>query len=312
MTDYDDNPWNALRTPQVRDLAWACFSRPLIRCDALPASEQAVLNCPLTLTHERMEWLHHIDRNPLPLLDHLARGKGRRIGIYFERLWHYFLQQDPAVELIAHNLPVRSEGRTLGEFDCIYFCHQRGRHIHLELAVKFYLQAPDRNGAQWRDWLGPSSNDRLDLKLQHLLQHQLHLGEQEESTSVLRELGIEQLQREMEVKGRLFSSDAPPPVAPDGHAQGAYWHRYFRAQEAGRVLGNGKLSFRILSHEEWLAPQSFTPFACARGCDALFQDIQSRLAELGRPQLVALMDPQGQEQDRFFVVPDNWPLSGDA
>lgn len=312
MAAYDDNPWNTLRTPQVRDLAWACFSRPLVQCDALPDSEQSVANCPLVLTPERVEWLHHTDRNPLPLLDHLARGKGRRIGIYFERLWHYFLQQDPAVELIAHNLPVRSDGRTLGEFDCIYYCHQRARHLHLELAVKFFLQAPNRDGAQWRDWLGPNSKDRLDLKLQHLLQHQLQLGKQAESVPVLKALGVDELQQEMEVKGRLFSSAGPSPVAPQGHSPGPYWHRYFRQGEASQILTNETLSFRLLSQEEWLAPQSFTAFACSRGCNALYLDIQSRLAELGRPQLVALMDAQGQEQDRFFVVPDNWPLTQDT
>ena len=126
-------------TREVRDLAWACFSPPLLLSPGLAQPEEAVSNCGLGLTDARRSWLERLDRDARPLLEHLARRRGSRLGIYFEQLWHFFLTEDPAVDLVAHNLPVRADGRTIGEFDCLYYCRERRRHVHLELAVKYYL-----------------------------------------------------------------------------------------------------------------------------------------------------------------------------
>ena len=113
------------RTPAVRDLAWACFSPPLLHNDQLLADPGGLTNCYLELTPQRRDWLAALDRDPSALLEHLAVNAPRRLGLYFERLWHFFLQADPAVELLAHNLPVRDGGVTLGEFDCLYYCRRR-------------------------------------------------------------------------------------------------------------------------------------------------------------------------------------------
>ena len=129
------------RTPAVRDLAWACFSEPLFLCKGLPPGAGPLQNCTLQLTPERAQWLERLDREPAALLAQVEETRKGRLGLYFEHLWHFFLRQDPAVDLLAHNLPVRHGTRTLGEFDCLYYCHQRQQYIHLELAVKFYLQA---------------------------------------------------------------------------------------------------------------------------------------------------------------------------
>jgi len=156
-----------LKQPAVRDLAWTCFNPGLMN---LPDSMS-----PPALDSRRRQWLAKLDHDPEALLDCLAGQRSPRLGLYFERLWYFFLSEDPGFDLLAHNLPVREGGRTLGEFDLIYFCHARQRAVHLELALKFYLGYGNYadNTSPTRAWLGHNSKDRLYLKLERLQGHQV-------------------------------------------------------------------------------------------------------------------------------------------
>ena len=195
-------------TQAVRDLAWTCFSPELLHSRQLAADGQNIADCGLTLTPARARWLAALDGDPRVLLEFLAKKPVKRLGIYSEQLWHFFLEQDPDVTLVAHNLAVRDQGRTLGEFDVIYWCHHRRCHIHLELAVKFYLgwrqHTRHEVASQWREWLGPSSSDRLDLKLDQLLQRQIRLRQHPVSRPPLSALGLAQLTPESSNKGPLL------------------------------------------------------------------------------------------------------------
>ena len=197
-------------TQAVRDLAWACFSPGLLHSWEMADDGQNVADCGLSLTPARAHWLNELDRKPSALLEHLASKPGKRLGIYFERLWHFFLEQDPDTELVAHNLAVRDHGRTLGEFDIIYWCHQRQRHCHLELAVKFYLGKRQHTSVEtrshWQEWLGPNSRDKLNLKLDQLLQRQIRLGEHPVARECLAALGVFDPVPEISIKGYLFQS----------------------------------------------------------------------------------------------------------
>ena len=108
------------QTRAVRDLAWACFSPALLHSNVLADADQDIANCGLSLSPAREQWLMEIDRHPEELLRHLSKLHNKRLGLYFESLWHFFLQQDPQVDLIAHNLAVRTPHKTVGEFDCLY------------------------------------------------------------------------------------------------------------------------------------------------------------------------------------------------
>ena len=70
-------------------------------------------DCRFELDAQRRRWLVQLDEQPEPLLAHLAARRSRRLGLYFESLWHFFLQQDPATDLLATNLAVRTADRTL-------------------------------------------------------------------------------------------------------------------------------------------------------------------------------------------------------
>ncbi len=311
MEALADKSTLAYRTPAVRDLAWACFSQPLLRSGALPASDAPLGNCALPLTPTRLAWLESLDRRPAPLLQRLAEPTSTRLGLYFERLWHFFLTQDEDVELVAHNLPVHERGRTVGEFDCLYYCRQRQKHVHLELAVKFYLQLPGTDGGQWEHWVGPNRQDRLDLKLRRLLQHQLQLGAHPAALPLLDTLGIGTVHRELEMKGRLFQHQGSDSLLPSGCLPSVQpsWHCTL-----------GKLP-HYLSHSAYYLPlarqQWFAPLVACDHHELLDATQLQRVldeAQAGpgsaRPALVALVDAHGAERERFFVVPDVWSNEG--
>ena len=156
------------QTREVRDLAWACFAPPLLVTRELGVHAAGAGNCAFPLSGGRQLWLEKLDRDATPLLEHLSSIRSQRLGLYFESLWHFFLAQDEEVDLVARNLPVNRDGRTIGEFDCLYFCRRRNCHVHLELAVKFYLGWPTQtepgDTSLASEWLGPNARDRLDIK----------------------------------------------------------------------------------------------------------------------------------------------------
>lgn len=292
-----------LHTPAVRDLAWACFTPPLLHSAELACRER-LANADLPLTPARCDWLQSLDRQPKALLQHLQKLHNQRLGLYFEALWQFFLQQDPEVELLAHNLPVRDGGRTVGEFDCLYFCHRRQRPIHLELAVKFYLRDDSTNSPAAMRWLGPNARDRLDLKLNRLLEHQVLLSRHPLGQEVLAGIGIEDPLLELEMKGRLYqplASNGPPPPAYNTRQPLQQWSR---AGEHWDTSLASDETFLPLRRDQWLAPAlaEESPTQDAGALRAMLADKAP-----GRALQVAVLDTQGCERRRLFLVADAWP-----
>lgn len=295
----------------VRDLAWACFSPALMHTDKLADDQHNVANCGLSLTAQRRDWLARLDREPRQLLDYLANKPQSRLGLYFERLWHFFLQEDPSVELLAHNLPVREGSKTLGEFDCLYFCRERQRHYHLELAVKYFLAhsatGSDPLSRHWHVWLGPNSRDRLDLKVEHMMQRQIRLSEKTAARTELEKLGITDLAYEVEIKGWLFSNPSQPQAAPRGHNAERPIEHWLRHNElAGHLKSAAYERLAILPRLQWLAP---TLLSDVEGlpCLELQQLLDDHFEQSVRPTLIAAFGDSDEELCRFFVAGQKWP-----
>lgn len=301
----------------VRDLAWACFDPPLVDTGILSAGK--VSNCALLMTPERERWLEQLDTDPKPLKDHVAKLRSHRLGIYFENLWHFFLQHDPAVDMIAHNLPIRSEGRTIGEFDCIYFCHHRSRYIHLELAVKFFLgvattsenpaYTESAQSSELNQWWGPECQDRLDLKVRHLLDRQINLSDHSAAKLSLAELGIESLDKEVEIKGYLFQSRDNPIRPPEGYSGESIPGQWVHLKNLGEHCHElGTMYFKHLPKFQWLSPTVEIDTASTLSSSELEQLMLRHFESESRPQLVSALDETGVECCRFFVVGNVWPL----
>ncbi|MEE4145570.1 MAG: DUF1853 family protein [Halieaceae bacterium] len=298
------------QTQAVRDLAWACFWPPLLCAQYLPGKRETVADCRPRLTAARRDWLARLDRDPQPLLAHLAGNRSHRLGVYFERLWHFFLEQDAAFDLVAHNLAVRDRGTTVGEFDIIYWCRERQRHCHLELAVKYFLgsriHTPDEAASRWCEWLGPDTRDRLDLKLRQLLGHQTGLGQHPLARAQLRELGIGEMSREIAFKGYLFQAHGEPLPPPPGFNPELGFSHWVHLEGLRQFLaGIPAEQFQLLSKMRWLSPLRACKGEQFLGRSMLLERLQSQPGA----QLVAAVDPDGLELCRFFVTPDDWPAT---
>ena len=298
----------------VRDLAWACFSQPLIVTGEVADDTHNVANCGLELTPARRSRLAQLDADPRELEAFLGNTLPRRLGLYFEKLWQFFLADDPSVDLLAHNLPVRDGGRTLGEFDCLYYCHDRRRTFHLELAVKYYLgwvaRGTSNDGSAWSNWLGPDAADRLDLKLGRLLDHQARLADTPEGAATLNSTGIETPAAEIEIKGWLFSPLGRAISAPHGYNDKRPMGTWLRhSQLAAFLETQADSAWRVLPRPAWLAPAvAEAPLLDAR---QLRRALEQHFRQGSRPVQLAQFDgadPAGlEESTRVFVVSDGWP-----
>lgn len=314
-----------LRDPAVRDLAWLLLSPDLLR----PQAPVGVLANPFGTPQDLqagIDWLRALDAAPQTLHLDLAATRITRLGRYAERLLGWFLQHGPAARLIAAGVPLRRAGVTLGECDFLVESRQ-GARLHWELAVKCYLHAGEgrehgqgaaQSGPRLADYVGPNLKDRFDLKLAHLLNHQLPLSAREEFASV----GYSgPWTPEMFVKGWLFyrHGETPPdPVELDpAHGRGWWVTRgdwpAFAAAHAQK--------WRRLPRLEWLAPRRIAQVgeqadqqdeSAAAG--SFWVDAQTLAAQISPqhgPAMVAAFveDRAGYlvEHSRGFIVPDEWP-----
>ncbi len=195
----------------VADLDWVIRTPPLI--DAIPPlldGPKGRLPAPL-----------RIPCNLPPPPSELSLGR------YYEWLWQQLLRTQP-VEVIS-NLVVQGQARTLGEFDLLYRGGSDAHPVHRELAVKFYLCAPNTDGSMPGHWVGPNPKDRLDLKLAHMLGAQVRLGQHKEAQEQLARLCWTEPTPEALIQGRLYRHwrGQPALAAPLNPValQGLWLHR---------------------------------------------------------------------------------------
>jgi len=211
---------DTLREPVVRDLAWLLLSADLLRAQP----PVGVLASPFDSPQEfdaTVDWLRALDADPADLQRDFAETRITRLGRYAERLLGWFLQHGPAARLVAAGVPLRRSGVTLGECDFLVQT-QQGARLHWELAVKCYLHAGEgrvqsatqlatQPAARLAEYVGPNLKDRFDLKLAHVLNHQLPLSARAEFASV----GYAgPWTPQMFIKGWLFYRAGETPVDP--------------------------------------------------------------------------------------------------
>ncbi len=312
----DTNYLHNLRHQAVRDLAWCCFSAPLM--SELPAAPALIL--PVD-NQSLWPWLHQLDFQPQPLLDHLATLKSTRLGIYYEALWHFYFANHSLWELLEHNLQVDRAGTTLGAFD--FLCRNGDQYWHIETAVKFYLsRTPNAPEAyEWKHWIGPEGRDRLDLKLNHLCERQLPLHQTQEGKSLLKELYPQAKcwNTGLCLQGYLFSPAAgfyKPAFSNPHHAQGN-WH--FASNFLAELELHPQRLWKIMERHKWLSPALETDPQLMLSSTQIANYIKDELRKGFRPQLLAEMTEYTKidtnqkkytiwfEKQRLFVLPNTWP-----
>jgi hypothetical protein len=276
----------------ARDADWSLYSPPLIAQSDLGFPNQTFFDQLCFETTPRA-W-------PAP-----TDWQRFRLGIQFERLWQCALGHLKGYELLASNLQVQGPANTLGEFDLIV---RQGHNLeHWELAVKFYLGTGDPT--QTCAWFGPNPTDRLDLKLQRLLSHQMALSTTPAGQNLLTsQFGDSQASVKAIVKGRLFHPFAawldqqwcyPASVAKD-HLRG-WW---LTDADFIRRFQTSSKRFRPLSKMNWLSDIPQVPAEqrwTAGSCLAALSSTREQYAHH-----VAMLDGNGFETSRGFVVMAPW------
>lgn len=244
----------------------------------------------------RSEFTALIDQMPDALLQ--AATQQTRSGRYFEALLVALIHASPTFELIAHDLQVRQEKRTVGAFDLLIRHAENGGFTHLELAFKQYLlrQSPSD---QMENWLGPRGRDRLDLKSRHMMEKQLRLGTTPEGSAAMKALGIRHARPRALMAGRLFTAlnadhqVSPPPSCSTGLATG-----WWCSVDQISLLDVAEKNYRVLPPIYAVSPLNDQD--CANLSPAHWQQICEQTRN-GQPCLVAEIQDE-QEVSRGWIV----------
>jgi len=263
------------------DLHWACVSLGLIRTPKYCSEITDILS---------------IDPQDLAGFD-CRQFHGRNLGSYYENLVHKLLLSADNTSAIHRNIKVYDGKVTLGEMDFI------GRinsiDFHLECAVKFYLRVD--TGSELSHFIGPGKKDRLDIKYERMLSHQLKLSQTSLGKLTCAKLDLAPTLLMFLLQGYLFhpfdefvashTTSLHPDINPD-HLQG-WW---LRQSELEKLKFSGY--FATMRKPNWLLCQSVEKMD--------FKQLSELITETTRPVLIARLDLEGEELDRGFVVPDNW------
>ena len=227
----------------------------------------------------------------------------RRLGIQFEQLVRYYLENIAQVSDIETNIPIREDKITLGEADLL-FRFQR-QWWHLELALKFYLREVETEGLA--GYYGPNRKDRFDIKWRHMVEHQSQIFSKASAQPLLEQRGVSCLKAGLLVKGWLFQhpndqrTTYPEPINPH-HARGWWIHQselrdWLRSQPS-------TARFMLVEKPLWLYPAARVPSPCLNAAQVI-----NRLR--GRYTAVQIWVVLGegwsrQLLSRGYVVGDDW------
>ncbi|PSJ80301.1 DUF1853 family protein [Neisseria iguanae] len=154
-----DALWWKLTSQPVRELA-ALLTAPPLWHSGCELPVRALLG------EHGFRYLCSLDKNPQPLADYLAEYApfNRRLGLYTEHLLAFWFSHAPHAELLAQNLQVVSDGRTIGAADFIIKLNRKT--YHLESTCKYY----GCTSGQFDDLRGLNQQDRLADKAAKLPQ----------------------------------------------------------------------------------------------------------------------------------------------
>jgi hypothetical protein len=291
---------STFQNPHVRDLAWAISSPPLL----LPGDGGQIWYSDEWYRRagaESAALMRDTDNHPQRLEAMLDERSDRRLGHYFETLWAYWLSVNPRFELLGRNLQIKEQGRTLGELDFIVRDRAIGKCLHWELAIKFYLGRGDTSLQS--NWLGPGKKDRLDLKVDHLLNRQLKHGSHPRVREWCDSRGIHIDARAVILKGRLFypldrdlKCDSPQHANPH-HLRS----RWLTLTQFSRMYSPA-LRFVPLIRGGWMAtpvPERYPAYRT---------DILLEMLESGEIRLPLQVCRQGgaTHGERLFIVKQGW------
>ncbi|MBC7752374.1 MAG: DUF1853 family protein [Candidatus Saccharibacteria bacterium] len=246
--------WLTFRQPAVRDLAFALASPPLLSQWPTEFAPHRTIDLP-----DDQFWQYHfqrylprlraLDDDPTELNQSLAKLSSSRLGIRFEALLSFWLNDHSNhwhdFELLAKNIQLKDEKRTIGEVDFIIENKLTHEIEHWELSLKFYLGEASLRPFEWR---GLNDLDTFGRKIKHTVQKQFNVDQID-----LPLLGTKTIQKRRAIfKGRLFY---PDHVNETANASLSTWlHPQHLRGTWGYTLPLN-INWRRAARREWLTPE---------------------------------------------------------
>ncbi|GAC1375085.1 MAG: DUF1853 family protein [Aquirhabdus sp.] len=246
--------WLNFRQTAVRDLAFALASPPLLSHWPTEFTSQRTIELP-----DYQFWQSHfqrylprlraLDNDPTELNQTLAKLPSSRLGIRFEALLSFWLNDQSGhwhdFEMLAKNIQLKDEKRTIGEVDFIIKNKLTNEIEHWELSLKFYLGEGTLQPYEWR---GLNDRDTFGRKIKHTLQRQFNVDHIH-----VPDFGERTIDKRVAIfKGRLFYPDQVSDSAKESlekwlhpeHLQGTW----------GYQLPH-EINWRRAARREWLTPE---------------------------------------------------------
>lgn len=223
----------------------------------------------------------------------------QRLGRRFERQVLTLLAAQPDLELLATNLVIQGETRTLGELDAIVYNRREQCHEHWEITLKFYL------GLSMEHWPGPDPRDSFAQRRARLRDHQFPLDQTPACRAQLRARGIPGIdRRRLFSRGRLYYPASGQLDMPEGahpaHSRGRWWHTAELPAD---------MTWTVIQKPQWLCLSPMSNKSTNRLATPQLLDYvqQSR-----SPVMVDAWCPQTATATPGFVVSDSWLLDAQS
>lgn len=223
-----------------------------------------------------------VSDNPFSLCDSFTPPEYQgslRLGFVYQELCRQMFQFLPGYHVELEEFQVQRGNKTLGAIDFIV----RNQEIeHWEVALKFYLL---HKGL----WFGPEGQDRLDIKLDRMLNHQLAMSSCAEFTQQFPQFS--HARKKLLIQGRLYINPFITQTLPD-HCLGFKLNpdncigRWCYQSQSERI----KQKLYILEKLDWLTGKT-NP---------------EKLLDISVP-LKRTMHCQSGSGEFWMIVPDGWP-----
>ena len=268
------------RSKLYRDVTWCINSPPLAIQD--------------TDTWPENRWFEQLSVPDFEVID----PGPNKLGFRFEQFIKQWIDHHPDLALVAANVQIFDDKRTIGELDLLVT--NGGELEHWEVAIKFYLGTGD--GLDTTSWHGPNPEDTLAKKVDRLSTHQLLLTEHPATRQLLADNNWQPRKVRCFLKGRLFypldgSIVESPAGANPNHLKG-WW------QTADDFCNQARdTHYLLLEKSDWMST-IITDVTDLLSHTELIEQLQS--FESRGSCHIAVIDASGYEVSRGFIVFPKW------
>ncbi|MGB2079918.1 MAG: DUF1853 family protein [Vibrio sp.] len=212
----------------------------------------------------------------------MAYQGNSRLGFWYQHICHQQFLSHPDFQVIFEEIQLFENKKTIGAIDFLIQDTRNQTLEHWEVAIKFYLLFDGL-------WYGPNSRDRLDLKLKHMLEHQLQMTQTLAFRHAYPE--FEDISAKLLMQGRLYTNPFLDQITPHdclgyplnkSEIQG-FWCYQSQWQQIDEPLF-------LLKKGDWLTGRTA-------------QSLQ--VTEVGDQ----FIHCQAQSGKFWFIVPDTWPFN---